>query len=156
VYVPVYSFEDFLDDVEWRVRLLNAHTHAPDFVWPGVLILDVAGGLRAEAFTVGSPRQRDALIAELVDTLREANPRRFCWLMPCHRNDRERGECLLAVFGEPGRIEAAVADIVREDGVRPRLGPFRYGPFGSGARRASGPFVEPLVGALEEGRRRLR
>lgn len=148
-----YSFEAFRDDVKARVRLLNRRLRTPEAIWPGVLILDVPGeGLTAEAFELGvSPDERRALAADaLPQAIRATCARRFCWVMPAFRLlDAERRECLVLVIGERGRVEAALADVVRLPDRPPRLGPFSDGPFGANMRRASGLFVEPLVTALE-------
>lgn len=147
-----YSFTDFIRDVEWRMRRLTRTVAEPDFVWPGVLILDANDGLRADSFTIGAAQlELDRLVDELVETIRHAQPRRFAWVMPCLREERgAHVECLLLVFIERGRAEAALADVVRRAGEAPRLGPFKHGPFGSGARRISGRFIEPLVEALDD------
>jgi hypothetical protein len=147
-----YSFADFVRDVEWRMRRLTRTVAEPDFVWPGVLILDLKDGLSAESFTIGETALvHDCLVGELVETIGRARPRRFAWVMPCLREEQGvRIECLLLVFVERGRAEAALADLWRRAGEAPRLGPFKHGPFGSGARRISGRFVEPLLEALDD------
>lgn len=149
--VSSYTFESFVDDVEWRVRALAWSVAEPDFQWPGLLILDVAAGLDAEAFAIGkTPEERDQLVRELVANIRGSRARRFAWVMPCLRRDGKRTvECLLVVCGERGRVEALLAQVVRLPGKAPRLSRFSRGAFGSGARRVSGRFVEPLQAALE-------
>jgi hypothetical protein len=146
-----YTFEAFVRDVEWRVRHLTRTVADPDFVWPGVLILDGEGGLSAESFEIGpTATERGELVAELVAAIRASPPRRFAWVMPCLRD--EGGllcECLLIIFAERGQVRAAVASLERSERHGPRLGRFNYGAFGSGARRISGVFVEPLLEALE-------
>jgi hypothetical protein len=146
----IYTFERFMKDVEWRVRRLALGVEDPQFVWPGLLILDVPAGLRASAFTIAETSgERDQLVRKLVATIKRDSARRFAWIMPCLREEAGRQvECLLIVFGEGWRAEAAIAKVVRRDGEPPRLGPFSYGAFGSGARRVSGRFVEPLLNAL--------
>jgi hypothetical protein len=147
-----YSFADFIRDVEWRMRRLARSVTEPDFVWPGVLILDVEDGLSAESFVIGETGpELEHLIGVLVETIRCTRARRFAWVMPCLREERGvRIECLLLVFAERGRAEAALGDLLRRAGVAPRLGPFKHGPFGAGARRISGRFVEPLFEALDD------
>jgi hypothetical protein len=152
--VPVgYSFDAFRDDVKLRVRLLNARLRTPEAVWPGVLLLDLPlEGLSAEAFEIGiSPGERRYLAERVLPrAIRTSGARRFCWVMPAFAAAGDiRRECLLLVIGECGRVEAALADVVRSGDRPPRLGPFNDGPFGAGARRVSGLFVEPLVSALE-------
>lgn len=146
-----YSFASFVDDVEWRVRLLARGIDDPDFAWPGVLILDVPDGLSADAFTIGATaEEREQLIADLVGRIRTERARRFAWVMPCLRRD-ERGdvECLLIICGERDRAEALLAEMARAPGRAPRLGRFSRGAFGGGARRVSGRFVEPLLAAFD-------
>jgi len=145
----VYSFTDFSAEVEWRVARL-ARLRERDDLWPGLLILDVAAGLSAEAFPIGhTQHERARLVSELVTKIRAAHPRRLAWVMPCQRELEGRlGDCLLLLIAERGRVEAALADFRRTDGA-PRLGPFNWGPFGSGARRVAGAFVEPLLAALD-------
>jgi hypothetical protein len=152
--VTAYTFASFVNDVEWRVRALTLRLSDADFNWPGVLILDAAGGLSAESFVIGaSTDERDRLVLELADRIRAARARRFAWVMPCVRRQRANGEeeaeCLLIVCGERGRAEALVAEVQRAPGRAPRLGRFSRGAFGSGARRISGRFVEPLLDALK-------
>lgn len=147
-----YTFPRFIDDVEWRVRLLAKGVHDPDFSWPGVLILDVSAGLSSEAFRIGTTAaELNQLVADLVARIRSERARRFAWVMPCQRRD-ERGdvECLLIVCGERGRdAQALIAEIFRAPGRAPRLRRFSRGAFGSGARRVSGRFVEPLLAAFD-------
>lgn len=145
----VYGFVEFVRDVEWRLQMLAETVSEPDFDWPGVLILDVAAGLSVTAFPIGATAaERERLVTELVVLIGEADARRFAWAMPCLRDEGGHyRECLLLVCAERGRVEAALAE-VRPESRAPRLGPFRHGPFGSGARRISGRFVEPLVAAL--------
>jgi len=146
----VYGFIDFVRDAEWRLQKLAETVGEPEFAWPGVLILDVAAGLSVATFPIGATAAaRERLVAELVALIGEAGARRFAWAMPCLRDEGGHyGECLLLVCGERGCVVAALAEIRRE-GRAPRLGPFRHGPFGSGARRISGRFVEPLLAALD-------
>jgi hypothetical protein len=148
----VYSFDDFRLDVKWRVRLLNNRLGDPEATWPGVLLLDAAGGLSADAYDlVGIARRELDDLAErrLPMEIRRQQARRFCWVMPVYREvGSERQECLLLVFGERGRIAASLAVVSRDGRNGPRLGRFSDGPFGGGARRVSGRFVEPLAAAL--------
>ena len=146
-----YTFEAFVKDVEWRVRYLTRTVADPDFVWPGVLILDGDGGLSAESFEIGpTGAEHRELVGELVVAIRTGRPRRFAWVMPCLRDeDGLLCECLLVVFAERGQVQAALAPLERYGRRGHRLGPFNYGTFGSGARRISGLFVEPLLEALE-------
>jgi len=146
-----YSYADFVRDVEWRLRRLSQTVVDPDFVWPGVLVLDVKDGLSAEAFTIGTTlAERDSLSADLVATIRRSRARRFAWVMPCLREiEGTRSEWLLLVVAERGRAEAGVAELVRRHGGAPRLGPFEFGPFGRGARRISGRLVDPLLEVLD-------
>jgi hypothetical protein len=147
----VYSFDDFVRDVEWRVRRLGRTVEDPDFTWPGVLILDVAGGLSAEAFVIGATaEEREILIDELLVVIGVSQARRFAWVMPCLREvNGVNVECLLLIVAERGRTTAVLGDIRREGGRAPRLGPFMRGPFGGGARRVAGRFIEPLLAALD-------
>jgi hypothetical protein len=150
--VSSYTFARFIDDVEWRVRLLSKRVHDPEFSWPGILILDVGSGLSVEAFPIGATAaEHRQLVAELVNRIRTERARRFAWVMPCFRRD-QRGdvECLLVVCGEPNRpAQALVAEIARTPGLAPRLRRFSRGAFGSSARRVSGQFVEPLLEAFD-------
>lgn len=150
--VSSYTFARFVDDVEWRVRLLSRRVLDPEFSWPGILILDVGTGLSSEAFPIGATAdERQQLVAELVDRIRAEKARRFAWAMPCLRRD-QRGdvECLLVVCGEANRsAQALVAEIARAPGLAPRLRRFSRGAFGSSARRVSGQFVEPLLEAFD-------
>jgi hypothetical protein len=146
-----YSFENFRMDVLARIRLLNRSLSEPDDIWPGVLLLDVPDGLSAQAFDLGSAAGRHELSErQLPGLIRESRARRFCWVMPAFRDAGGlRQECLLVVIGERGRVEAALAEIHRASNAAPRLGRFSFGPFGAGARRVSGPFVDQLLAALE-------
>jgi hypothetical protein len=146
-----YTFPAFLRDVEWRTRGLSRTITDPDFVWPGLLILDLQDGLSAESFAIGGTAlECERLVDELVETIKRTRARRFAWVMPCLREDKGvRIECLLLVVAERHRVEAVLADLLRRPGEAPRLGPFKHGPFGSGARRVSGLFVEPLLEALD-------
>jgi hypothetical protein len=146
----VYSFENFRDDVKWRVRELNRRLDDPAVIWPGVLILDTPAGLSAAAFEIGDSAERRRLAEiTLPGEIRRQSARRFCWVMPAERQmGGGREECLLLVIGERGRVEAALARIIRGLNAPPRLGPFVDGPFGAGTRRVSGRFVEPLLEAL--------
>lgn len=148
----LYSYADFVRDVEWRLRLLSRTVTDPNFVWPGLLVLDVKDGLSAEAFTIGTTlAQRDRLARELVATIRKSQARRFAWAMPCLREvEGASRECLLLIVAERRRAEAAVADFTRSPGEAPRLGHFKHGPFGGGARRISGRLVEPLLEVLDD------
>jgi hypothetical protein len=153
-----YSFESFRTCIKARVQLLHARQRDPDFVWPGLLILDQANGLNAEAFELGDDADRDYLATRLLpDAIRESDARRFCWVMPAHRDYRGRRlECLLLVIGERDRVEAALADIIRTANRPSRLTAFSDGPFGPAARRVSGRFVESLMEALLDVRLRNR
>lgn len=146
-----YSFASFMNDVEWRVRFLAATVKEPDFVWPGLLILDLPDGIAVESFAIGQTAEKhERLVAELVTILRGRPVRYFAWVMPCLREqDSRQVECLLIVFGTRGRAEAAIAEWRRAEAEAPRLGRFSRGAFGSGARRVSGRFVEPLLEALD-------
>jgi hypothetical protein len=151
-----YDFDRFRDDLLWRIPYLNARLEDPLAEWPGVLILDTPTGLSAEAFDLGDATARDRLARELLPSrIADQRARRFAWLMPAWRRVGETDEeCLLLVVGERGRVEAALARVVRVDGQRPRLSRFSFGPFGPGARRVSGRFVEPLEAALSAINRR--
>lgn len=146
----MYGFDDFVADVKWRIRFLGARVTEPTFTWPGLLILDVRLGLTAEAFAIGpTSAERERLVGELVARIRDERPRRFCFAMPCERDlGGERQECLLLIFGEKQRVQASLGVIERYEGRAPRLGSFSDGPWGSGARRISGRFVEALLEAL--------
>lgn len=146
-----YSFASFMNDVERRVRFLTSKVKEPDFIWPGVLILDLPDGIAVESFVIGqTTEERERLVAELVTIIRGQRVRYFAWVMPCLREqDSRRVECLLIVFGTRGRAEASIAELRRDKERAPRLGRFSRGAFGSAARRISGRFVEPLLEALD-------
>lgn len=96
-----YDFASFVDDVEWRVRMLAARVEEPDVSWPGLLILDVVSGLAAEAFPIGATvEELGELLAALVDRIRIRRARRFACVMPCLRRGEDADvECLLVVCG---------------------------------------------------------
>jgi hypothetical protein len=146
----MYSFDDFRDDVKWRVRELNHRLDDPEAPWPGTLILDTPEGLSAAAFEIGDSAERQHLAeVTLPREIRRQRARRFCWVMPAERQTANgREECLLLVIGERGRIAAALARVIRSVDAPPRLGPLVDGPFGAGSRRVSGRFVDPLLAAL--------
>jgi hypothetical protein len=148
-YGTPYTFEAFRADIKARVRMLNDRLEHPAATWPGVLFLDVTGGLTAHAYELGATAdERERLANETLPAeIGARRARRFCWAMPAWRDDGRR-ECLLLVFGEPGVLEATLADVWRDGRVGPRLGPFRDGAYGGGARRVSGRFVEPLAAAI--------
>jgi len=153
VEADTYNFESFRDDIEDRVRRLNARLKKPDATWPGVLFLDVPGGLEAEAFDVAgiSEVEKHALASQTLPAFLIArHARRFCWAMPAWRtlSDDRRQECLILIFGERGRCEVAVAVVFRNADLPPRLGPWERAPFGAGTRSASGLFVDPLLEAI--------
>lgn len=149
-HMSSYRFEDFRRDVLWRVRILNRTLQTPEDSWPGVLILDVKEGLSATAFDL-APELRTRLVERLLpEAIRASRARRFAWVMPGLRRVGDvNQECLLLVIGERGRVEATLADIIRHADGPPRLGRYRDGPFGSGARRVSGRFVDALLSAME-------
>ena len=148
-----YNFESFRDDIEDRSRRLNALLKESDATWPGVLFLDVPGGLEAQAFDVAgiSEAEKHELASQtLPEFLIARHARRFCWAMPAWRtlSDDRRQECLILIFGERGRCEVALAVVTRSPDLPPRLGHWERAPFGAGTRRASGLFVDPLLEAI--------
>ena len=132
-----------------RVRALNERLRDPTFIWPGLLLLDAPVGLTAQAFALEDYAPNE-LGYQLVEALRANGARRFAWIMPVlHERGDEFVECLLVVIGERGRVEAAVADVVRDPQRPPRLGPFCGGPFDGAARRVSGRILAPLLREFE-------
>jgi hypothetical protein len=145
--VSVYDFDDFREDVLWRVRHLNRRLADAGAIWPGVLILDESHGLSAEAFELSDGAYVTRLLARRI---RKSGARRFCWVMPAWRStENGREEVLLLVIGERNHVEVVFAPVVRRAGERPRLGRFNSGAFGRGSRRASGRYVDALLAALE-------
>jgi hypothetical protein len=83
-----YNFESFRDDIEDRARRLNARLKEPDATWPGVLFLDVPGGLEVEAFDVvgiSEAEKHELASRTLPEFLVARGARRFCWAMPAWR-----------------------------------------------------------------------
>jgi len=147
--VSSYSYDAFRKDVRARVRRLNARLTDPEANWPGVLIVDAANGLTAEAFElvdISDRALRELTSKRLPEKIRLHGGERFCWVMPVYLDvDERRLEYLLLIFGERGRAEASLAAVIRDGLGGPRLGPFSDSAFVGGVRRVAGRFVEPLL-----------
>ena len=127
---------------------MNAGLDDPEATWPAVLFLEVPkrglviADMRMVA-GVDEDEKRHLATRVLPSRIRRQGADRFAWLFPAWRHDVEPPvECLAIIFGEPERTEAAVVDVIRDDG------PPKLGQWSVPGRRVSGLLADPLARAL--------
>lgn len=158
--VPSYArsvsltFDQFRELVKDRVRELNEMLAHPDATWPGVLFAEDGQGEVSVAFLIdltdmSAPAKQALATVILPERIRGAGARRVCWLMPAWIEEASRIECLVLIFLDGQRREAAFARVIRRPRRPPRLASFTASPRSTPLRRLDGLFVDPLAAALE-------
>src|ERR1700690_4341935 len=132
------------DDIARQLRAMHEALKAPDDDWPGVLFAERGGRLELGGvfgvLGLDEDGKRELATVRLPTRLRELGATRVGLAMPALAG----GEEYLALVVAAHRAEALLAPIRRRAGAPPVLGQW------SAPCRASGLFVEPLLGALSE------